>query len=92
METFKKWFVRLAVFQFCVTACTGLVLYFRPLEHRAGAYSAELKEWLVMLHNGEWVGELLFGNRYVSGLVIGGALAVQVARYARRTFAAGART
>lgn len=92
MDALKKWFVRVAVFQFCVTAVTGLTLYFRPLEHRSGAYSSDVKEWLVMLHNGEWVGQVLFGNRYVSGLVTGAVLAFFVARFSRRTLGTGARS
>ena len=91
METFNKSFVRVAVCQFCVTAMTGLLWYFRPLERRVGAYSSDVKEWLVMLHNGEWVGQLVSGNRYMSGLVVGAVLSCFVARFARRTFRGGVR-
>ena len=81
----KIWFYRVAAVQFVVTALTGLLLYLRPLDDRAGFYSKGVKEWLVMLHNGEWLGFVLFGNRYVSGLLIGAVLAVLVSRLALRT-------
>ena len=67
----KLWFYRLTAIHFCLTATTGVVLYFRPLDDREGWYSETLKEILIGLHNGELWGHLLFDNRYLSGLVIG---------------------
>jgi len=80
----RKWFYRVAAAQFLITAVTGIALYFRPLDERAGAFSHSVKEWLVMIHNGEWITELLIGNRYVSGVVVGATLATLTVRFAWR--------
>jgi len=80
----RLWLYRIAAVQFLLTSTTGLILYFRPLDNRAGAYPNALKEWLVMFHNGEWLSHVLFGSRYVSGLLIGGTLAVLTWRFALR--------
>ncbi|MGH9338156.1 MAG: hypothetical protein ACRD1R_00840 [Acidobacteriota bacterium] len=72
----KAWFYRFTTVHFCLTAVTGILLYFRPLDDRPGWYSEQLKEVLVGLHNGELWSYLLFGNRYLSGLLIGVALAL----------------
>lgn len=90
MKTVKLWFTRVATVQFVFTAVTGLLLYFRPLDDRAGWYSKDVKEWLVMLHNGEWVTQVLLHNRYVSGLLVGATLAWLVLGSARKTFKKGA--
>ena len=87
MERLKWWFFRVAALQFLLTAATGLVLYLRPLDDRAGAYSKQTKEWLVMLHNGEWLSYLALHDRRVSGFLVGGALAVLVVRLAARSLA-----
>lgn len=92
MKTLKVWFFRVATVQFVFTAVTGLLLYLRPLESRAGWYSNDVKEWLVMLHNGEWISHVLFDNRYVSGLVIGATLAWLVMSRARKSLKPGATT
>jgi len=70
-----KWFYRFTAVRFCITAATGVLLYFRPPKDRDGWYSESLKEVLVGLHNGELWGFLLFRNRYLSGLPIGIVLA-----------------
>ena len=76
------WFYRFTAAYFLVSAVTGLILYFRPLkDERAGWYSDELKEWFVMLHNGELFSWLLTGNRYWSGVLIGSALAFALVKY-----------
>ena len=80
----KLWLTRLIALHFVVTAITGLALYARPLEDRPGLYGKAVKEWLVMIHNGEWIGHVLFDNRWLSGVVIGGALAFTALRFARR--------
>mgnify|MGYP001594821532 CR=1 FL=1 len=80
----RIWFHRLAAAQFILTAATGLCLYFRPLADREGAYGESAKEWLVMLHNGEWLSQLALGSRYVSGLAVGAVLAALVVRFAWR--------
>lgn len=67
----KLWFYRLSAAHFIVTALTGLLLYFRPGRRRPGIYSDEVKEWLVMIHNGEWISSLLLGSPFYSGIVIG---------------------
>ena len=71
----KNWFYRFTAAHFCVTAISGVFLYFRPLEDRAGWYSEGIKDLVVGLHNGELWGHLLFDNRYLSGLPIGLILA-----------------
>ena len=84
-----KWrdaFYKFTAVYFLVTATTGLLLYFRPLPgERAGWYSEDVKEALVLLHNGELFGWLLARNRYVSGLVIGAALVVTLVRFSLRS-------
>jgi uncharacterized membrane protein YoaK (UPF0700 family) len=40
-----------------------------------------VKEWLVMLHNGEWVSYVALGRPFVSGIVIGGLLAFALTRF-----------
>jgi len=87
----RTWFYRVAATQFLLTAATGMLLYFRPLDERQGAYSKTVKEWLVMLHNGEWISEALFGSRYASGLLIGGVLSALVVRFAWRVLKSRAR-
>lgn len=86
--TFKLWFYRAAAVHFLFTAATGLALYFRPLQDRAGLYSADVKEWLVMVHNGEWLGHVLVQNRYLSGLVLGLLLAIAATMFSVRTLQA----
>ncbi len=87
----RRWFHRFTAAYFIVTASTGLVLYFRPLAgERKGFYTDRIKEWLVMIHNGEIFGWLLARNRYVSGVAIGGALAYALIRYAIRSLGFGA--
>ena len=80
----KRWFYRLTAVHFLVTAVTGLALYFRPGGARPGLYSTEVKEWLVMFHNGEWISYLLVGNPFWSGLVVGGLLSLALVRYSAR--------
>ncbi len=76
------WFYRFTAAYFLISATTGVLLYFRPLkDERTGFYSDELKEWFVMLHNGELFSWLLTGNRYWSGIVIGLALAYALIRF-----------
>lgn len=71
----KTWFYRFTAVHFCLTALSGVLLYFRPLEGREGWYSEQTKEWLVGLHNGEFWSYLLMENRYLSGIPIGLVLA-----------------
>lgn len=80
----KLWLYRVIALHLAVTAITGLALYARPLDDRSGLYGKAVKEWLVMIHNGEWIGHLLLGNRWLSGLLIGAALAWPLLRHARR--------
>lgn len=82
----SAWFYRFTAVYFIVSAVTGLALYFRPLAgERAGFYSDAVKEWLVMVHNGEVFGWLAARNRYVSGVLIGGALAWSLLRFSFRS-------
>lgn len=83
-ERVRLWLYRLAAIQFGITALTGVALYFRPLDDRAGLYGKVVKEWLVLIHNGEWIGHLLFGWRYVPGVLIGVVLAWLTLRFVRR--------
>ena len=92
MKTFKRWFCRVATVQFVFTALTGLLLYLRPLDDRAGWYSKDVKEWLVMLHNGEWFTQVLLHNRYASGLLVGATLAWFVFGSAKKQLKRGAPT
>jgi len=87
--SFRTWFYRIAAAQFLVTAATGMALYFRPLDRRPGAYSESVKEWLVMLHNGEWLSHLALDNRYVSGLLVGSVLTALVIRFVGRVRSPG---
>ncbi|MDA2924595.1 hypothetical protein MYX65_08065 [Acidobacteria bacterium AH-259-L09] len=80
----KSWFYRFTAAHFCLTAITGLLLYFRPLDDREGWYSNEVKEVLVGLHNGELWSYLLFNNRYPSGLLIGIILGVSLITFSVR--------
>jgi hypothetical protein len=83
-------FNRFTAAYFVVTAGTGLLLYFRPLEgEREGFYSARAKEYLVMLHNGELFSYLLSGDRYASGLAVGSALAASLAAFAWKALRRG---
>ena len=82
----RAWFYRLAAAQFVATSVTGLLLYFRPLDDRTGVYPEKIKDWLVMIHNGEWITHLLLSNRYISGLIVGVTLSVLVLRFALRAF------
>ena len=66
----KIWFYRFTAVHFCLTALSGLILYFRPLKGREGWYSEQTKEWLVGLHNGELWSDLLLGNGLFSGIPI----------------------
>lgn len=84
MTKLKLWFYRFTAVHFCVTAVTGVLLYFRPLEEREGWYSEELKELLVGLHNGELWSQLLFENPYLSGLPIGLILAASLIFFSLR--------
>ncbi len=77
----RIWFYRFTAAHFCVTAITGILLYFRPLEDRAGWYSEGIKELLVGLHNGELWSQLVFDSRYLSGLPIGIILAATLIVY-----------
>ena len=81
----KLWFYRIAAAHFIVTAVTGLVLYFRPGGARPGLYSDAVKEWLVMIHNGEWMSFVLLRQPLFSGLVVGSVLAVTLMRFSART-------
>ena len=82
----KTWFYRFTAAHFCLTAVTGGLLYFRPLDDREGWYSGPLKEILVGLHNGELWGRLLLDSRYSSGLPIGIMLASVLVFFSFRTF------
>ena len=82
----KTWFYRFTAAHFCLTAITGGLLYFRPLDDREGWYSESLKEILVGLHNGELWGRLLLDSRYSSGLPIGFILASVLVYFSFRTF------
>lgn len=71
----KVWFYRFTAAHFLLTAISGVFLYFRPLEGRAGWYSEQTKTLLVGLHNGELWSQFILENRYVSGVPIGIVLA-----------------
>jgi hypothetical protein len=77
----KIWFYRLTAVHFIVTALTGLALYFRPGGNRPGLYSEELKEWLVMIHNGEWLSHLIFERPFYSGMLIGVLLSLVLVKF-----------
>lgn len=80
----KTWFYRFTAVHFCLTAISGVLLYFRPLEGREGWYSEQTKEWLVGLHNGELWSYFLFENRYLSGIPIGLVLATTLVFFSVR--------
>ncbi|MCK6546473.1 hypothetical protein L6R52_11535 [Myxococcota bacterium] len=82
MSRFTRWFYKFTAVYFIVTAVTAIPLYFREGNGRPGLYGDTIKEWLVMLHNGEWLSYVLTGNPLWSGLVIGGALAWALVRFA----------
>ena len=81
----KRWFYRFTAVHFIVTALTGLVLYFRPGGARPALFSADVKEWIVMVHNGEWISNLLFGQPFVSGIVVGVLMAIALVRFSARS-------
>ncbi|MBI5366289.1 MAG: hypothetical protein HZA54_04570 [Planctomycetes bacterium] len=83
----KLWFYRLTALHFLLTAATGMALYFRPGRARPGWYSIEVKEWLVMFHNGEWLSYVAFGKPVFSGVLVGSALATALILHARRALA-----
>ncbi len=68
-----------------MTALTGLALYFRPGGARPGLYSEAAKEWLVMVHNGEWLSHVLLGRPFWSGIVIGALLSTVLVRFSVRS-------
>ena len=72
----KSWFYTFTAVHFFLTAISGVLLYFRPLDGREGWYSEKTKQVLVGLHNGEFWGHIIFENRYFYGLPIGIILAV----------------
>ena len=72
----KIWFYRFTAVHFCLTAISGLILYFRPHSGSEGWYSEQTKEWLVGLHNGELWSDLLLGNGLLSGIAIGLVLSI----------------
>jgi hypothetical protein len=82
----RKWFYRLTAAHFIVSALTGLALYFRPQAPRPGLYSVQMKEWLVMIHNGEWLSYVLFGQPFWSGLIVGLLLAFVLIKFSVSSF------
>jgi hypothetical protein len=80
----RRWFFRFTALHFIVTALTGVALYVRPGGARPGWYSEQTKEILVMIHNGEWLGYVVLGRPFVSGIIVGSALAVVLIRFATR--------
>jgi hypothetical protein len=87
-----RWFYRFTALHFIVTAVTGIALYFRPGGARPALYSDRAKEWLVMVHNSEWISYVLFGNPFVSGIAVGSALALALVRFSLRSLRQGTRT
>lgn len=81
----KIWFYRFTAVHFCLTAVSGLILYFRPVKESEGWYSEQTKEWLVGLHNGELWSELLLGNGLISGVPIGLVLATTLVIFSMRS-------
>ncbi len=82
MHSAKTWFYRFTAVHFVITAITGIALYFRPGAGRPGLYTDATKELLVMIHNGEWITGLLVRRPFVSGIVIGSALAFALCKFA----------
>jgi len=76
-----KWFYRCTAVHFILTAVTGVALYLRRGGSRPGMYSDTVKEWLVMLHNGEWVSHATLGRPFFSGIVIGVLLAFALTKF-----------
>jgi len=87
----RRWFYRIAGVHFLVTALTGVALYFRAGPGRPGLYGDGVKDVLVMVHNGEWLGALLVGRPFVSGILIGVVLGGLLFRAAWRSLAGGTR-
>ena len=81
----KIWFYRFTAVHFCLTALSGMVLYFRPQDGYEGWYSEQTKEWLVGLHNGELWSDLLLGNGLLSGLAIGVVLSTTLILFSVRS-------
>ena len=79
-----RWFYRLTAVHFVVTAVTGLVLYFRRGGGRPGLFGDDVKEWLVMIHNGEWLSYVVCARPVYSGLAVGLILAVTITRHSVR--------
>ena len=81
----KIWFYRFTAVHFCLTALTGMVLYFRPHDGSEGWYSEQTKKWLVGLHNGELWSDLLLGNGLLSGIAIGLVLSITLVLFSVRS-------
>ncbi|GEM_PF-3137927 len=77
----KRWFYRFTAVHFIFTSLTGVALFFRPGGSRPGFYSDAVKEWLVMIHNGEWISYLFFGRPFYSGILLGVVLGVVLIRH-----------
>jgi hypothetical protein len=82
----KEWFFRFTAAHFVLTSLTGVLLYFRPGGSRPGLYSDQVKEWIVMIHNGEWISFALFGQPFVSGILMGLVLAGMLIRFSSQRF------
>jgi hypothetical protein len=80
----RNWFYRFTAVHFVVTAVTGMALYFRAGNGRPALYSDAVKEWLVMVHNGEWVSYLVVGNPFISGILTGAVLSTALVRFSWR--------
>jgi hypothetical protein len=80
----REWFYRFTAVHFVLTALTGILLYFRPGGTRPGLYSEGVKEWIVMIHNGEWISFALFGRPFVSGIALGLVLATMLIKFSSR--------
>ena len=81
----KIWFYRFTAVHFCLTALTGMILYFRPQNGSEGWYSEQTKKWLVGLHNGELWSDLLLGNGLLSGIAIGLVLSITLILFSVRS-------
>jgi hypothetical protein len=44
-------------------------------------YPEAVKEWLVVLHNGEWLSWLLVDRPFYSGIIVGLVLSVMLVRF-----------
>lgn len=86
-----KWFYRFTAVHFIVTSVTGVALYFRPGGNRPALYSETVKEWLVMVHNGEWISHVVAGAPFISGIVLGVALSAVLIRFSLRALVTGQR-